>query len=1031
MLKRISKIWGVVLTVVLLASLMVASVPVSAALSWGAETGLPGLTDNILAPAGSSVMDFAIAPNNTTVYAVDGTGMRIYKSTNSGATWSALTTVPAAIGTAITNVAVAPDSSDGSVVAVVADGNEVYVSLNGGTDWSGINPATGLTNIYCIDISPTVASKRNLVVGGDDGANAAAAYLDLGAALPGWTEIAGGGTAWTGQQGATAVRAVKFSPNYVSDRMMLAVTENSTTTVLLEAASFYLTKWNNQVAGYTDYDGTKNVVVLSTAGIAPLQMASLVLKPDYSGADSASRIAYVGLAGATAKGGIFRMTDNEFKSIKGTTNIASVDYVVDKLVAGGLDDNTVWRSANPSASSPTITAAGTFKRPGGAGRTLVAWANDKVYAATAGDESAYAVSADDGKSFNDISLIDTVLTNLEDVAVSPDGAITYLVTNDGTTTATATMNDMSVWRNEGGWVRTLSVRIDDGTTAYVNHMARMAGDTPAALYVATIAGQTIYATTDKGETTWSQRFADVALVDLAVETGSTGTIVYGLTAAGSVAKSTNGAFFFDAAKVTGLNDGNMITSVAKDQLVVGANTGGATGVAYSTDGNANWTKITATGNYPLPGTKVWVTADKVANGGYLYATSATAGNYIYRWKIDAATVGWSRITATGDLNGISGNTPAHLNYSGCGIALDGSVLYVATQNGTDTMLMRTLAPTASDREWSTMNTTALLNQTPKALVVSTGKLWGVNTESAASLYSYEDTLAKSGPTAQGPVDKAVVPVNPGTGLPNDVAFNWKRISTATGYELQVALDSAFTQLVRKENISSSESTVVAVLGPNANVATGVGGSGTNLVFNAGTNYYWRVRAYQFTLAGSNKGPVNSPFSKTMSFSIAPAVPFSIVTPALGASTVALSPTFAWTAYSGVVGYEVMVSEDPTFSILEFSHNVPTTVYKAEEVLAYDTTYYWRVRGITGEAAPKKAAPGTDWVNGIFTTMSEPAGAAPPPVVVTQTPAPVVTVNIPPQAPPVIPSYLLWAIIIIGARLVIAVIVLIVRTRRVG
>ena len=79
---------------------------------------------------------------------------------------------------------------------------------------------------------------------------------------------------------------------------------------------------------------------------------------------------------------------------------------------------------------------------------------------------------------------------------------------------------------------------------------------------------------------------------------------------------------------------------------------------------------------------------------------------------------------------------------------------------------------------------------------------------------------------------------------------------------------------------------------------------------------------------------------------------------------------------------------------------------------------------------------------MFTSEKEPVVVEPPPApvtttvtipVVTSVPAPEVTLNIPAAPSPVqpIPSYLLWAVIVVGAVLVIAVIVLIVRTRRIS
>jgi len=98
-----------------------------------------------------------------------------------------------------------------------------------------------------------------------------------------------------------------------------------------------------------------------------------------------------------------------------------------------------------------------------------------------------------------------------------------------------------------------------------------------------------------------------------------------------------------------------------------------------------------------------------------------------------------------------------------------------------------------------------------------------------------------------------------------------------------------------------------------------------------------------------------------------------------------------------------------------------TVWTWDEDLQYSTTYYWRVRAVVGTVT-------SGWTEASFTTMAKPVPPQPPIVIPPANPPPII--NIPPAPAPVYttPAYL-WAVIIIGAILVIAVIVLIVRTRR--
>jgi hypothetical protein len=187
----------------------------------------------------------------------------------------------------------------------------------------------------------------------------------------------------------------------------------------------------------------------------------------------------------------------------------------------------------------------------------------------------------------------------------------------------------------------------------------------------------------------------------------------------------------------------------------------------------------------------------------------------------------------------------------------------------------------------------------------------------------------------------------------------------------------------------------------------------------------------------------------------PVAPGNLV-PANGAINIpVLGPAFAWAAPTGVVidHYEWELSEDPLFGSFvdqQLTLAVPYFVFPGP--LDYETDYYWRVRGVT--AAGQKSA----WVTSVFTTVAE----AEPPITVEPPPTPTITVSIPPAVTPTItvappdvtvtvplpqttvttysppdivlpeeetPTYI-WAIVAIGAVLTIAVIVLIVRTRRV-
>jgi hypothetical protein len=164
----------------------------------------------------------------------------------------------------------------------------------------------------------------------------------------------------------------------------------------------------------------------------------------------------------------------------------------------------------------------------------------------------------------------------------------------------------------------------------------------------------------------------------------------------------------------------------------------------------------------------------------------------------------------------------------------------------------------------------------------------------------------------------------------------------------------------------------------------------------------------------------------------PALAVAVTKPTFGDQEVSIRPTFTWTAAADATGYEFVLAEelglDDPFQIIDYSATSTTNGHVAREDLKYSTTYWWRVRASSATATG-------DWVVSFFTTEAEPEEALPPVVVEEkEVPAPVITVEIPPAVEKVtqaIPDWALYTIIAVAAVLIIAVIVLIVRTRRVA
>ncbi|MFC1897765.1 NosD domain-containing protein [Chloroflexota bacterium] len=151
----------------------------------------------------------------------------------------------------------------------------------------------------------------------------------------------------------------------------------------------------------------------------------------------------------------------------------------------------------------------------------------------------------------------------------------------------------------------------------------------------------------------------------------------------------------------------------------------------------------------------------------------------------------------------------------------------------------------------------------------------------------------------------------------------------------------------------------------------------------------------------------------------------LTAPEVGDSDVSLLPTFAWDTVAGADSYDFELADNALFvvPIIALSDGYPATAYTQVGALDYSTAYYWRVRAIDGDEM-------SAWAASVFTTMVEPVEMAEeeetvaPPVI-----EPIVEVTVPP-ATPITPSWI-YVIIGVGAVLVIALLVLIVRTRRVA
>jgi len=169
---------------------------------------------------------------------------------------------------------------------------------------------------------------------------------------------------------------------------------------------------------------------------------------------------------------------------------------------------------------------------------------------------------------------------------------------------------------------------------------------------------------------------------------------------------------------------------------------------------------------------------------------------------------------------------------------------------------------------------------------------------------------------------------------------------------------------------------------------------------------------------------------------------TLLAPATGADDVALTPTLAWSAVSSADGYYLELADNANFVLPMVKLDgdlgrLVVTAYNYITALPYSTPYYWRVKAVSGTVAAGTLLE-SSWATSVFLTMAEPVEPTPP-VVIEEAPDPVIPPTpiiepivevITPAAEMITPSWI-YIIIGVGGVLVIAMIVLIVRTRRVA
>ncbi len=174
-----------------------------------------------------------------------------------------------------------------------------------------------------------------------------------------------------------------------------------------------------------------------------------------------------------------------------------------------------------------------------------------------------------------------------------------------------------------------------------------------------------------------------------------------------------------------------------------------------------------------------------------------------------------------------------------------------------------------------------------------------------------------------PAPELVSPADNSRDVDTNVTLRWNRIPSATGYTVQVEVDSVLREIMFESN---RQDTSVELTG-----------------LKPCQNYYWRV------VTGNEGG--RSEWSEYRKFTVKTILPeaAALSAPADKEDDVSIMPDFEWQVVGAAESYTLEISENPEFSgtsvrkyeNIDFSEFTLPEDDKLEGV----TKYYWRVRGV--------------------------------------------------------------------------------------
>jgi len=987
------------LALILLLSLLGSTIPTQATatpdvVEWS-TVGIPtdGKPGNWVLADGSDVQHLTMAIDGT-IYAYanpSGTSYTLFK-TDDGFSWSHTSKVT----DDIVDIATSPDDAD---VIYYATSSCVYRSTDAGSSFTPLasNPGgAGSDNIEITAIDVVPLDNDYIIAVGTkdtDSLEYGGVYiLEEDKPFATWIDT---------DLGSYDVYAVAFSPNFASDQQIVAVVTDEVDTLVT-------TNIDGDGWGQTVGDAIISGVTLNSAAIAfPSDYDSDVTTGDYA--------QFVAIDAGGDSGDVYMIEGVEAPDLSEATDLdIGADYGVDSVdvtslaVTGNITSAYLLAGATSSAQVYYSTNGGTSwatssKPPTGDSKTYVLMAADfahhgKAYAATSGNESAFSYTTDGGVTWNQVGLIDTDISNIIDLAVSPN------YSQDNTLFMLTWGGEHSLWRslNGGeGWERLYSSVLADVDSIDLVKLSPQYNNDSQVVFIAgsSHGSPAIWKSNDNGQSFSSPRLTrdPITGTPFTIDTwavASDKTLFIGSYDGGNglVYRTTRSGLSYSTAAVAGSQSLNSIAlspDYNQDETILIGNTNGW--VYWSSDNGSSFEPLPQEATSPPFTGSITVAFDpEYSENNTIYAASDTADKGIYRFIIGDST-SWEKIDSTLPAGGMIGQLI---------ISADGT-LY-ATNFKADGGIERSLNPTYSlGPTFETVTRGLDAGATLTGLWLHHNQLWSIDTTNT-SLMTYTDSLTLP-VTLTSPQDKAQGIGTMINHTISQVSLDWETAEGATKYRWQLDHDTDFSSVPAgfEDSTKASQAKLPAL--------------------EPATTYYWRVRATE---------PVLSPWSSKWSFTtslgsetIAP----KLYSPEAGASNVELKPVFQWSTIAGADSYELLVSTDASLGnplIAKVgAYALGTTAWQCDLILNYNTTYYWKVRARSSDSYSAWSA-----VSAFTTKPLPPASTAstqPPPA---SPPSP------PPAPPPAQPTTPDWVFYMMGFMgfivivLLATILVLVIRQR---